>query len=296
VSATGYHAPALIWRAFLLMGWTLASTAWAGPASKTNRPPPDFVQLRPPDQTEGARILREFRGLGIAGDYYIEFELQVRPRRGDEQIFKGRLWGGRNGAGPISRVVLYGADGTVQRFLIQNGPAPRVWRWQAGQAKIATGSLDELFKPLLPETDLTLFDLQMPYLYWSDFVFEGVSKVRGRPAHTFLLYPPEAIAVRYPELHGVRVELDTQFHALVQSALIGADNAPYKTLSVLDLKKVGDQWMVKTIDLRNESTRNKTRFEVTQAALNLDLSPEIFSPGALDEQLSAPDGLVSLGQ
>jgi hypothetical protein len=274
----------------------LPAAAWAGPASKTNRPPPDFVQLRPPDQAEGARILKAFRGLSIAGEYYLEFELQVRPRRGNEQVFKGRLWGGRNAAGPITRVVLQGADGTVRRLLIQNGPAPKVWQWQSGQARVTAGTLAGLFKPLLPETDLTLFDLQMPYLYWNDFVFEGVSKIRGRPAHSFLLYPPDDIAARYPELHGVRVELDTQFHALVQSELIGPDNVPCKSLSVLDLKQVGDQWMVKTIDLRNEATRNKTRFEVTQAALNLDLSPEVFAPDTLDEVLAAPAGLVSLGR
>lgn len=290
----GHIAPALAWRAFLLAA--LASSALAaGPASKSNRPPPNFVQLGQPDQAEGAKILAAFRGIGIAGEYYLEFALEVRPRRGDEQVFQGQMWGGRNATGPISRVVLHGADGTVHRLLIQNGPTPQVWSWSQGQARVAPAGLDRLFAPLLPETDLTLFDLEMPYLYWKDFVFEGVSKVRGRAAHTFLLYPPDDIAAAYPELRGVRVQLDTQYHALVDAELIDADNHGYKSLSLLDLKKVGDQWMVKTIDLRNEATRNKTRFQVTKAALNLDLAPTVFTPAALDDTIAPPSGLISLG-
>lgn len=267
----------------------------AGPASKSTRPPPNFVQFGRPDQAEGAKILQEFRGVGIAGDYYLEFELQVRPRRGDEQVFRGQLWGGRSQTGPVSRVVLHGADGAVHRLLIQNGPAPAVWSWSQGQAQVAPATLDRLFTPLLPETDLTLFDLEMPYLFWTDFVFEGVSKVRGRAAHTFLLYPPADVAAAYPDLHGVRVQLDTQYHALVNAELIDADNRAYKSLSLLDLKKVDDQWMVKTIDLRNEATRNKTRFQVTKAALGLDLSPAVFTPDALDGTIEPPARLVPLG-
>lgn len=292
----GSSAPARLWRAFLLAGFLLAACAGAAPASKSNRPPPDFVQLSPPNQAEGGRILRDFRGLGIAGDYYLEFALKVRPRRGEERIFRGQMWGSRNAEGPVSRVVLHDDKDQVQRLLIQNGPLPKVWTWHDGQPTAATASLEGLFTPLLPETDLTPFDLQMPYLYWEDYVFEGVSKMRGRAAYTFLLYPPEDIARRYPALKGVRVYLDTQYHALVEADLINADNRSYKTLSLLDLKKVDDQWMVKTVDLRNDATRNKTRFQVVRAALGLDLSPRVFSPESLSEPIRPPEQTVSLGQ
>lgn len=296
MTLAGSNAPARLWRAFLLTGVLLAAGATAAPASKSNRPAPNFVQLSPPDQAEGGRILQEFRSLGIAGDYYLEFVLKVRPRRGEEKDFRGQLWGSRNTEGPISRVVLHDDQDQVQRLLIQNGPAPQVWAWHDGQPTAATASLDRLFTPLLPETDLTLFDLQMPYLYWNDYVFEGVSKMRGRAAHTFLLYPPAEIATRYPELKGVRVYLDTQYHALVEADLINADDQSYKTLSLLDLKKVDDQWMIKTIDLRNDETRNKTRFQVTRAALGLDLLPQVFSPESLSAPIRPPARTVSLGQ
>jgi hypothetical protein len=121
----------------------------------------------------------------------------------------------------------------------------------------------------------------MPFLYWPDFVYEGVAKVRGRPAHSFVLYPPADVAAARPQLTGVRVQLDTQFQALVQAELLGIKGATEKTITILELKKVGDQYMVKSIDLRNSLTRDKTRFSVTAAAMQLDLPGEAFTPAAL---------------
>jgi len=290
----GKIAPAYFWRAFLWAG-VLCLPAFGAPPSKSNRAPSGFVQLGQPDQGEGAAILREFRSLGIAGAYYLEFELRVRPRRGKEKSFRGQLWGSRNEWGPISRVVLYDAAGAPRRLLIQNGSNPQVTTWQDGQVKAQTTTVEGLLAPLLPETELTAFDLLMPYLFWDDFVFEGTNKILGRAAHTFLLTPPAGLAKDFATLRGVRVQLDTQFHAMVQSTLINAKGDDFKTFTVRDLKKVGDQWMVKTIDLRNELTRDKTRFQVLRAAVNLDLSPRIFTAAALPDKIAAPAKTESLG-
>jgi len=259
--------------------------------SKRYRPPARYVQFGQPDQAEGRKILENFRQQGVSGDYFLEFELHVLPRRGETHVVKGgRLWGGRNDIGPVSRVELPAVEGaSARRLLVQNGATGSVWI--AGTAATATlpGALDPsaLFAPLAG-TDLTAFDLQMPFLYWNDFVFEGVAPVRGRPAHVFLVYPPADIVALKPELTGVRVYLDTQFGALVQAQQIGTEERVLKSITVLDLKKVDDQWMVKTIDLRDESTRNKTQFVVTGAALGLDFSAALFDSTALGSAITPP--------
>jgi hypothetical protein len=253
------------------------------------RPAPNYVQLGRPDPAEGKRIIDEFRQLGLAGEYYWEFELRAMPRRGEERTVQGRLWGGRNDRGPITRVVL--APGVVaaeRRLLIQNGPQSAIWSWRSGQGDtVSPLPLGALFDPLA-DTDLTAFDLQMPYLYWNDFIFEGVAKMRGRPAYSFLLYPPAEVAAQKPELTGVRVYLDTQFKAPVQSELIGAEGRILKSMSVLDVKRVDDQSIVKSVDVRNEETRNKTRFSVTGAAMGLDFSTSLFEPASLANAVSPP--------
>ena len=259
--------------------------------SKRYRPPARYVQFGQPDQAEGRKILENFRLQGISGDYFLEFELHVLPRRGETHVVKGgRLWGGRNEIGPVSRVELPAVEGaSARRLLVQNGATGSFWISGTAATSTLPGALDPsaLFAPLAG-TDLTAFDLQMPFLYWNDFVFEGVAPVRGRPAHVFLVYPPADIVALKPELSGVRVYLDTQFGALVQAQQIGTEERVLKSITVLDLKKVDDQWMVKTIDLRDEATRNKTQFVVTGAALGLDFSAALFDSTALGSSITPP--------
>jgi hypothetical protein len=258
--------------------------------SRRYRPPARYIQLGKSDQVEGRKIIEDFRKQGIAGDYFLEFELRVLPRRGDTRVVTGgMLWGGRNASGPISRVELpAAADTPARRLLVQNGQQSSVWQTTGTNGAPAVAGTAALFTPLAG-TGLTAFDLQMPFLFWDDYVFEGLAPVRGRPAHVFLLYPPDEIAAQRPDLAGVRVYLDTQFGALVQAEQIGADERVLKSMAVLDLKKVDGQWMVKTVDLRDETTRDKTQFVVTGAALGLDFSPVLFSPEALSRNIAPPD-------
>ncbi len=254
--------------------------------SRLNRPAPRYLQLGEPDQAEGAKILEEFRQKQVDGDYYLQFVLRVMPRRGDERRVGGRLWGGLNHDAPITRVEVAGATpADVERILVQGGPNPRAWRATGGAPTVIDPGA--LFEPLAG-TDLTMFEVQLPFLYWPEFVFEGVERLRGRPAHVFLMYPPENITRQRPDLRGVRVYLDAQFGALVQAAQIGGDDRTLKTLSILELKKIGERWMVKTIDLRDESTRDKTRFSVTAAALGQKFPEGVFAPASLAGPVAPP--------
>lgn len=281
------RAPALLLALVLFSAGRLA-------AARQYHPPADYVQLGKPDQAEGAKILAQFHQFGIVGDYYLGFELRVLPRRGAERVERGQLWGSRNSRGPISRVSLFmpAANGVPaeQRLLVQNGPQPAVWSWRSAEpGRVDMLGADALFAPLA-QTDLTAFDLQMPFLYWTDFTYEGVVRLRDRPAHAFLMRPPAAISAADPALTGVRIWLDTQFNALVQAEYLGADGKPLKSITVLDLKKIGDQWIVKSIDVRNDATRNKTRFVVTAAALNLNFLDGLFDPAGLTASIQPPAG------
>jgi hypothetical protein len=269
--------------------------------SRLNRPPPRYLQLGAPDQAKGAEILRSMRSAGPDGDYYLEFELRVLPRRGGagvERSVPGRLWGSRNREGPVTRMALAtggpGAAAGEKRVLVQGGPRPAAWQWPApdGAATIAVDDA-AIFEPLAG-TDLSAFDLQMPFLYWGDFVYEGKTRLLDRPVETFLLYPPESIAARRPDLAAMRVYLDPQYHALVQAEQIGENERVLKSMRVVELKKVGDQWIVKSVELRDEKTRNKTRFVVTAAALNREFASGLFEPGNLSGAVGSPGGITRL--
>ena len=279
----------LLWQAasvaclsFVLPGTTQAQ-------QKGFRPLPRYAQTTAPDQEEGRRLLAQFRALTEAGEGFFSFDFRVLPRRGPERRVAGLLWRGTDGAAPVTRIVLHpGAPEAEQRWLVRGGTQPGLWTWRrAGSESPVALEGPALFEPMAG-TDVTAFDLQMPFLYWTDFVFEGVMRVRGRTARVFLLYPPETFATRHPNLTGVRVYLDLEYGAMVQAEQLGAEGRTVKTMTVIDLKKVGERWIVKSIDLRNEATRDKTRFAVTGAAVDARFAARVFLPESLGETVSLP--------
>ena len=258
-----------------------------GLALHAARPAPKFTGARP-DQAEGGAVLAQFRTVGIQGDYWLGFELRVMPRRGTERPLRGEMAGTPGPAGPLTRVQVDdpASPGPARRqaFLLQ-GPTA-AWRWSAAtdNGQPIQVEAEQALEPI-HGTDLTLFDLQMPFLHWTDFVYEGIANVRGRPAHAFLLYPPAGFPATGPA--AVRVFLDTQFGAMTQAEWVGSDGRALKTVTVLDLKKIDEQWVVKSIDLRNHRTRDKTRFSLTAAALGQPMPPATFLPESLAGELPA---------
>jgi hypothetical protein len=275
-------APAITWRAFFMLGALTLPASAAVPLSV----PPELAQVGLPDAAEIARILVQFRQTGIAGDYFLEFDLRTLPRRGEEKSFQGKMWGSRTVEGAITRVVLAAGADREQRLLVQNGGAAAVWRLE-GQQPV---SLDAaaLFQPVVPGVNLTAFDLQMPFLYWPGVTLEKITRMRGRPAHVFLFRPPAAFAAENPRVGAVRAYLDTQYNAPTQIETIDPDGRVVKTLSLLDLKKVGEQWMPKSFEVRDEVTRDKTRLTVSAAALNLALPSGLFTPAGLMDEVRPP--------
>lgn len=289
--ATLRLTPAAVWRAFFFIAVAAAVPAFAGPPPSST--PPALAQVGKPDAAESARILEQFRRSGWFG--YVEFDLRALPRRGDEVVYHGRLWGGRNDQGAVTRIEIGDAKGALHRFLLQNGDHAAVWRLADG--KIAQIEGAALFEPLIPGVDVTAFDLQMPYLYWPGAVVESVERVRGRPAYVFVFHPPATFAARYPQVTAIRAFFDAQFNAPVQTELLN-DKKVLKTSTLIDLKKVGEQWIPRSYDVRNENTRDKTRFFVTAVALNLEFPANVFAPAALTENVlaPAPDRIVRIEQ
>lgn len=257
---------------------------------KRFQPSSDYAHVGKIDQEEGRKVLQTFRSRGLyPGQHYLEFLLTILPRRGDEHSIPGRLWGTHDERGNLTRIVLApGVAGQETRLLVRVGPTSAAWAFTPGKdLAVQPLSAAGLFEPLAG-SDVTAFDLEMPFLYWNDFVFEGVSKIRGRPAHVFLMKPPAGFIPANQKISGVRLYLDTEYAAVVQFEEVGADNEPIKTVSTLDLKKVDDQWIVKSIDFRVEVTHNKSRFTVTGVAENQEFSSALFDPAVLEDSIQPP--------
>jgi len=277
-----------VWRSGLaFITWGLLHLSAAAPSRS-----PELSQAGNPSEVEAARILERFRQAGIAGSFYLAIELRSLPRRGEERVFPGRLWGGREAGGPVFRLEVEDGQGEVRRLILRNGVEGGVWRWagaQVGQVPPAAA-----VAPLFPGVEVSAFDVQMPFLYWPEAQLEKLARAFGRPAYSYLFKAPPGFLEQGGGYAAARAYLDTQFNALMQTELLAANGGVLKTFYLVSLKKVGEQYVPRQADYRNELTRDKTRFQATAAALNLSIPAGAFAPASLAEPWSPPAAALVL--
>lgn len=249
-------------------------------------------------QSDGLEILNTFRRLGLAGDFRLNFQLRIMPRKEKTRVVSGLLLGTQASSGPLSRIdiALQPADVTdlgklvpaeVQRLLLQNGIFANVVELISSQPDGTEPQLvgsARYFDPIAG-SDFTVFDLLMPFTFWQDFQYEGRTVTRSRPTHVFSLFPPKDDAGLKSRISRVRIFLDEEFNALNRVEIFDAEENLEKTISVVAFKIVDGQGVLSQVDVRNELTRDKTRFRVVDAAIGVELPDWVFEVEGLDQDI-----------
>jgi len=254
------------------------------------------------DPAEGAARLAAFRQSRLQGDFCLRFQLVHIPRRGDETTYDGMAWGTWDAQGPLTRFQLRPAaaneseppdpekrDANTWEWLVQNGPEPKIWVLAPGAKAARELPPESWHEPLFPGLVYTPFDLLMPFMFWPKFEYDGPERVGGRVADAYVMLPPDSPTTT-PPAEPVRVALNREFNALVRAEQLDAARQPARELDVLSFENVEGQWLPKAFDLLNVTGRDKDRFAVTAAALNLPPAPARFDPGQLAGPATLPPG------
>ena len=131
----------------------------------------------------------------------------------------------------------------------------------------------------MPSLLYSPFDLQMPFVYWKDFTYEGPTLVGAtRIAQQFFMQPPAFSASAERGISGVRVGLDDTYNALWRIEVINAESEVSSRFAVESFKKIQEQYIVKRITLTDYSSRDRTTFEVKAAAVGISLNQKLFCP------------------
>jgi len=250
------------------------------------------------DEEEGALRLESFRQQRLDGDFVFEFQLEHKPRRGRTVRYDGIMWGSWNEQGPITRFAIL-PDGLVEsdfessaiEVIVQNGPAPQAWIKKQGEDGFVLIEDEALFEPILPGVLYSVFDLQMPFIYWQDYVYEGPALVgASRVAQRFLMLPPEGSVSMQRGIKGVRIGLDDTYNALWRIEVINEDGSVGSRFAVESFKKVEEQYIVKRITLTDYPSKDRTTFNVTEASVGLELDAKNFEVPAksVSEQSATP--------
>jgi hypothetical protein len=275
--------------AALGLALALAAPGFGGGSLPLGPPGDDRAGL--PTKAEAGLIIARLRAARESGTgpSYVEFRLGEYPRRGPETVALGRLWTGASEGGPAMRITVFGPGGPI-RILVLGGPHPLAWRWSAGSPVQAC----DILAPLLPGSNLTPFDLELPFLSWPEPRVLSVNHILGRPTNGFVFQPPAEFLAAHPDLLAVRAYLDRVYQAPLRIQLIGPDQAVRKTISLVLLKRVADQWMPAALDFRDELTHHKTRLTLAAAAFTPPLAPRWFQPDHLADPDRPPAGIVRM--
>ncbi len=264
---------------------------FAGPfagAQPRFRPPPNRAHPAQLNEADGRQLLERFRTSGIEAPFCFEFRLRHMPRRAPTVVYEGRMWAHWWGQYHKTRIRLSHGGEPLLDLLLSNGENPQAWmRDAASESDPVALEGDLLLRPLAPGLTFTPFELLMPFIHWEDWAYEGSHRLRGRPAHYFLMYPPEDDS-RYASISGVRILVDEDFNVLLQAEVLGPSGQVVKTMRADTFRRVADQWIVRRIDITNEDSRDRTRFEVVAAAMEIDLPESVFDPEGMDSDFRLP--------
>ncbi|MEM9226580.1 MAG: hypothetical protein AAGA45_01295 [Verrucomicrobiota bacterium] len=237
--------------------------------------------------------LEAFRRQRLSGDYVFRFNLVHYPRRGEKVSYDGYLWGTWTDKGPLSRIAIWEdelARDPSMELIVQNGPEPQVWML-GEDGRAFELEENQMRQPVIDGIVYTPFDLLMPFIYWDDFDYLGGERRSGRPHDVFLMKPPSSWKEKAPDLEGVNLTIDRNFRALNRIEEVDAEGEALRTFKVVSFKEVDSEYIVKEIDLIDEVSRDKTRFRVMAAAVNLNLPQSTFDPRAIGRGLPPVRGV-----
>ena len=223
-------------------------------------------------------LLSDSNGSRFHEGYSLQFQLRHMPRRGNETVKTGILYGPFLGCG-VSRlsVVRDSEKNNFSNFLLKNGEDPKFWNVTSNELQPILISPEESLAPLVQGMNQTAFDLLMPFVFW-DGEYKNSGKVAGRPAHIFSFTCPPWITKVKPHWQNITLALDDAYDAPLRVEILGKSQIAERTLILRKFKKVGDRWIVKEIDCHDRKSRSVTRMTVTSAALGLDLDQTLFLP------------------
>ncbi|MBO7521689.1 MAG: outer membrane lipoprotein-sorting protein [Opitutales bacterium] len=269
---------------FFCLGLMLVLAAAPADAQRARRAD---TSVRPLTREDADQRWAEFLASRPARDYAFKFELSHMPRKSPASEYEGYFWGKHfSGDTFFMRLKIWrkSEESSAEEFLFvsENGEC-KMFKKECG--KPAQIPQSDWFKPLLAGLVYTPFDFAAPYKKWAAN-YAGPGRV-GRAVHFFDMRPGGDFARQNPQIKKVRVALSREFNAPFYTEYYGEGDTPSRSMLLDSIKKIGDIWFMKEMEMQDKATRDKDKMKI--AAVKFDELPiEIFSEKSLEEGIENP--------
>ena len=241
------------------------------------------------DASEQNSYLQSLRNQRIDGDYCLKFQLIHKPRRGSSQYYDGTLYGSFIENRPMIRVLLEatghlgselsGSTEVLAEIIIHGAVSSSAWLRRNLSDTFLLMQGTETLNPIVPNLLFRTFDLQMPYVYWKNYLYVGPDRVgRAGGVQVFNMYPPAESPAALTGVEYVRIALDNSYSALRRASIISIGEAVESVLETRSFAKVQNQWILREVALTDPTTKDATSFKVSSVALGITLDGSIFNP------------------
>ena len=95
-------------------------------------------------------------------------------------------------------------------------------------------------------------------------------------------------------LPDVKIALSREFIHPVLTQVLDENGMPLRSFSLGSVKKIGDYWIMKNAEIRDEISRDRDKFSIIRASLNENIDDNIFKPENLGKQIDTTFNLKKL--
>lgn len=246
------------------------------------------TSVRPLSADDAKERWEEFLVSRPVKDYCFKFDMAHLPRKSEAVEYFGYVWGRHLSGGTYSmrlKISQKSDAGKSAEFLFvsKNGVC-RMFKKTGGKVEEIPHS--DWFKPILDGLVYTPFDFAAPYKKWKSN-YAGPGRV-GRAVHFFDMRPDAEFAEKNPNLKKVRIALSREFNAPFYTEYYGEGESPERALMLDSIKKIGDVWFMKEIEMQDKKNRDKDKMKIVAIKFFDSLSPEIFDVENFGKEIENP--------
>lgn len=179
-----------------------------------------------------------------------------RPKGLVSKEFKFRVdldWGANP---PLARYTLSDVKGTqIETIIARGGDQPELLRMLGADG--APGESPQ-WNDRVQGSDVTWLDVTLAFLWWKSPTIVGSETIKGRLCDIVDIIPPVAV----PNCSRMRIWLDRELKLLMQAIEINESEGINRKMWVRAVKKNGQQWMVRDLEVQGSGTGHRTRLHI----------------------------------
>ena len=206
----------------------------------------------------------------------IRGDLTVRKRRGiDTRKLKFEMSVNWGSSPAVARYTILDPSGTeLEQLTVSRSEGREPLLEYAAGSPLTAFDTPDLFQHI-QGTDVSWADLTLSFLWWRGGSIVRTDEVRGRECYVIEVPAPQRVtpnsARDSAKYSRALLWIDKKLHMLLRAEAYDSRNKLMRRLWVKSLKKIGDRWMIKDMEIQGFPPIHRTKLSIKEVSVNTQL-------------------------